>query len=59
MIYKPIKTIKNVKKYKKKFTQNFEKNPKIIVKITITVKKAIENVKTTKNTYLLRILIRI
>ena len=60
MACKPLKTIKNVKKCKKIiFTQNFKKNPKIIVKITATVKKAAENAKTVKNTHLLRILRRI
>ena len=41
------------------FTQNFKENPKIIVKITATVKKAIKNVKTVKNMHLFRILRRI
>ena len=41
------------------FTQNFKENSKIIVKITLTVKKAAKNVKNTKNVCFLRILRRI
>ena len=60
MAYKLLKTIKNVKKYKNIiFTQNFKENPKITVKITVTIKKVFENIKTTKNTHSLRILRRI
>ena len=47
------KTIKNIKKYVKNiFTQNFIENPKIIVKITVTIKKAAKNVKNVKNVFL-------
>ena len=60
LISKPLKTVKNIKKYKKFIsTQNFKKNLKIIVKITITIKKVIENIKSVKNTCLLKILRRI
>ena len=60
LVSKPLKMIKNIKKCKIFIsTQNFRKNPKIIVKITVTIKKAIKNIKNTKNICLLRIVRRI
>ena len=54
------KTIKNIKKCKKiNFTQNFTRNPKIMVKTTTTTKKATKNIKKVRNTHSLRILRRI
>ena len=41
------------------FTQNLKENPKIIVKITAIIKKAIKNVKKYKKSFLLRTLRRI
>ena len=49
--------LKNAKKII--FTQNFIENKKIMVKITVTIKKVVKNVKTAKNMHLLRILRRI
>ena len=60
MVSKPLKTVKNVKKYKTIIsTQNFKENPKILVETTAVLKEAIQNVKNVKNTCLLRILMRI
>ena len=53
------KLLKNPKNKNFIFTQNFKENSKITFKVTLTIKKAIENVKNAKNTCLLRILRKI
>ena len=49
------KLLKMLKTHENHVTQNFARNPKIIVKITTTIKKAMKNAKKCKNACLLRI----